>query len=401
MDKKARLARAVKDGVKSAIFHHLLPDRYKSICKDRPVAAGKAVFLEEYDDHLTDNLLAVARELKERGGYRIVPVFLRNGRDSYGAYIRRMLAAVDQIANAQAVFLSESSGLISCLPIRKETTVVQLWHACGAFKKFGLSLSDKRYGASAQELARFPMHRNFDYVTVSSPEVAWAYAEAFGMEDRKERIVPTGIARTDLYFREERIRRAIKKLHRNAPRLFDGPDRKIVLYAPTFRGEQRTASTPQELDFGKLKEALGDRYVFVCKHHPFVKERPAIPNELASFVCDVSDTMQIEDLLLAADVCISDYSSLIFEYSLLERPMLFFAYDLDDYDDWRGFYYPYEEMTPGPVLKTTGEIADALLHLEERFDAQEVRAFRRKYMSACDGHASARIADLVFSNEEE
>ena len=86
---------------------------------------------------------------------------------------------------------------------------------------------------------------------------------------------------------------------------------------------------------------------------------------------------------------------LIFEYALFKRPMIFFAYDLDDYNDWRGFYYDYGDMTPGPVVRTSAELADYLGNLDARFDAAEVAAFRKKFMSACDGHATERICQLV------
>ena len=105
--------------------------------------------------------------------------------------------------------------------------------------------------------------------------------------------------------------------------------------------------------------------------------------------------LDIDKLLCVSDVCISDYSSLIFEYSLFERPMIFFAYDLDEYFDWRGFYYNYDELTPGPIVKTTEEIIDYIQHLDTRFNPSQVRAFREKFMSACDGHATDRILELV------
>lgn len=110
---------------------------------------------------------------------------------------------------------------------------------------------------------------------------------------------------------------------------------------------------------------------------------------------DVTTELDIDKLLCVSDVCISDYSSLIFEYSLFERPMIFFAYDLDEYFDWRGFYYNYDELTPGPIVKTTEEIIDYIQHLDTRFNPSQVRAFREKFMSACDGHATDRILELV------
>lgn len=400
MDIKTKLARAGKDAAKSAVYHHLLPARYRKRIKDTPILPKKAVFLEEYAETLSDNLQTVADALRERGGYQIEEVYLKNGTGTYADLTANMQKAVDQIADARAVFLSESSGLISCLPVREGTTVIQLWHACGAFKKFGYSLKDKRYGSSTEELDRFPMHRNFDYVTVSSPEVIWAYAEAFHMEDRKEKIVPVGIARTDRFFKEEQIRSARDKLRAAAPKLFEKKGRKTILYAPTFRGNQKEARAPEDLDLELLSRLLDSRYNLVIKQHPFVKMRLPVPEAFSGFACDVTDTMQIEDLLMACDVCISDYSSVVFEYALLERPILFFAGDLEEYEDWRGFYYPYEEMTPGPVLRTSAEAARELIELEKGFDSSRIRTFKERFMSGCDGHATERILKLAGLDAE-
>ena len=92
---------------------------------------------------------------------------------------------------------------------------------------------------------------------------------------------------------------------------------------------------------------------------------------------------------------------MIFEYSLFERPMLFFAYDLEDYFDWRGFYYDYDELTPGPVVKTTEEVIHYIENLDVMFDREQVHAFREKFMSACDGHATDRIMHLVVNSEKK
>ena len=76
--------------------------------------------------------------------------------------------------------------------------------------------------------------------------------------------------------------------------------------------------------------------------------------------------------------------------------MIFFAYDLDEYFDWRGFFYDYDEMTPGPIVKETEQVIDYIKHIEERFDVSEVEAFREKFMSACDGHVTERILNNVL-----
>ena len=106
--------------------------------------------------------------------------------------------------------------------------------------------------------------------------------------------------------------------------------------------------------------------------------------------------MQIDDLLCVSDICISDYSSLVFEYSLFERPMIFFAYDKAEYDDWRGFYYDYDEMTPGPICTENEEMIDYIQNLDTRFNKQEIADFHYKFMRSCDGHATERILEMVM-----
>ena len=164
------------------------------------------------------------------------------------------------------------------------------------------------------------------------------------------------------------------------------------------------ATTPdyeEHFQLRKLAQALGDQYVIITKLHPYVRgERiPQIPEDLkGSLAADASGVLSIDELLCAADICISDYSSLIYEYSLFERPMIFYAYDLDDYFDWRGFYYNYDELTPGPVCRTTDEIIDYIRCIDERFDPRQVSAFRSLFMGSCDGHATERIEELVFGH---
>jgi CDP-glycerol glycerophosphotransferase (TagB/SpsB family) len=108
--------------------------------------------------------------------------------------------------------------------------------------------------------------------------------------------------------------------------------------------------------------------------------------------------MSIDELMCASDVCVTDYSSLIFEYALLNRPMLFYAYDLDDYNDWRGFYYDYDELTPGPVCRSMEALIRNLEQIDETYDFERLAAFRKKFMSACDGHATERIMEYVFGS---
>ena len=130
-----------------------------------------------------------------------------------------------------------------------------------------------------------------------------------------------------------------------------------------------------------------------------MRELPPIPADCRDFAFDVTRELPINELLCSADAVISDYSSLVFEYSLFGRPMVFFAYDQDEYADWRGFYYDYDALTPGPVCTTAEGVVSALKAAAEDFDSSEVDAFRERFMSACDGHATDRIIEEVFGEK--
>ena len=305
--------------------------------------------------------------------------------------LRREAAFIKEFATAGYVFTSDYLKVIGGFTKRKETTVVQLWHGCGAFKKFGFSTADLMFGGTREEKDKYPDYRNEDLITVSSPEVIWAYEEAMGHHGDGS-VQATGISRTDVFFDEAFIRDAKERVIKAVP---EAAGKKIIMYAPTFRGRVRNASPPDRLDVQEMKEALGDEYFLLIKHHPFAKARPLIPGECRDFAKDVTGSMSIDDLICSADICISDYSSLIFEYALFGRPMIFFAYDLDEYNDWRGFYYNYDELTPGPVVSTTEEIIKYIENIGSEFDADAVTDFRNKYMSACDGHATERILERI------
>ncbi len=134
-------------------------------------------------------------------------------------------------------------------------------------------------------------------------------------------------------------------------------------------------------------------HVVLVRLHPFIRAAAPIPPELAAFAIDVSDHPDINELLLVADVLVTDYSSVIFEYALLGRPMLFFAPDLAAYERERGFYFDYASGVPGPIFATT----DALVaHLREgQDDLDRVARFRDTWFEVADGRATERFVDAI------
>jgi len=274
---------------------------------------------------------------------------------------------------------------------RAGTTFVQVWHASGAFKKFGYSVLDKGFGADESYIRSVAIHSNYDLALVSAARFARFYAEAFGQPEAlfTSRL---GIPRTDLFFDPDRVARTAAAV-RTRYSIPDG--RRVVLYAPTFRGERITlARDPNELDMHTLANMLGDDHVVLLRSHPFVRSRATADPSLSGFVIDVSDWPDINELMLVSDVLVTDYSSAMYEFALLGRPMAFFTPDADRYVEERGFYLNFPADLPGPAFIRSDDLAAYLR--AGVFDLDRVRAFAASSFDVADGNATARfIADVV------
>ena len=368
------------------------PKVYSSYCTE-PVQENKVLFLEMRFTKLSNSFELIYKALEESGEYDLKCSYVQFNFIRGREFTQRVNEMLKELATAKYVFVDDASLILSSIPLRKETVAINLWHACGAFKKFGRSTAELKFGSSAATLDKYPNYGNLTHVTVSSPEVIWAYEEAMHLP--KGIVKATGVSRTDQFYDKEFVESRKQKLYEIMP---EAKDKKVTLYAPTFRGHVATASSPDRIDFERFCRELGNEYVIVCKHHPFVKNPPIIPEELQHFARDLTKYLSIEDLLCCADICISDYSSLVFEYSLFEKPMIFYAYDYDNYCDWRGFYYDYSEFTPGPVVQTEDELLNSIKNIDTQFDKQKVIDFKEKFMGSCDGHATERIIALMKEN---
>lgn len=393
---KAKIKQGISQITKFVMFRILFRSIY---CKNakKPLQENKVLFVEVREPSVSDSFRLLYRAFKKKGGYCVHVHYLRSGFIGKLDYTRRCCMMLKDMADAKYVFLNEGCNVIGSIPMRKETILTQTWHACGAFKKFGFSTAQLKYGKDAKEMQTYPYYGNTTYVTLSSPQVSWAYAQAMQLEDHPECLKAVGVSRTDVFFCDRYLQAAKKRVQQCLP---IAAGKKIILYAPTFRGQAADASAPDQLDIPKMMEALGKDYVLAIKQHPFIKHPPEIPAGCENFAKDVTAELSIEDLICASDICISDYSSIIFEYALFERPMIFFSYDLDEYFDWRGFYYDYHQLTPGPVFDTNDAMIDYIMHIEERFDRQQVREFREQFMASCDGHATERILDMILNANE-
>lgn len=380
---------APKKLLKLFLFKAVYPLCYKLFCIRRSDPEF-ILFCEVRHGYLTDSFRPIVKELKKRGAN--VGIFYIHNNSGGLSYLLRYLRLCMILPSAGTIFIDDTCNLFGAFRFRQGTKLIQTWHSCGAFKKWGYSIAGLSFGQEPSELDRYPAHCNYSLVTVSSAECIPHFNEAFGFSGRSC-VKATGIARTDYYFDGNNKRAAFERLYEICP---EARGKKTVLYAPTYRGDADNASAPELPDFGGITSGITD-IVILVKQHGFVKNRPALCDNCAAQVFDVSDSLKIEELLFVSDVCITDYSSLIFEYSLFLKPMIFYAPDLGDFYDYRGFYYPYDEsFLPGDIALNEAELKDCLeTAVKGNYDKKKIEEFKDKFMGACDGHSTERIADFA------
>lgn len=381
-----------KTAMKRVYVKEILPMIYDDF---RNFHIEKTALFMQPRSGLNESFKYIFNKLKAEENYHVILREFHRGEVGTSIHWKNTEKFMMEMATAKAIFVHESNAYFAYLNIRKESKVIQLWHGCGIFKKIGLSTSGKEHFKSAAAHEEYPEYNNYSIVTIASPELSWVYEEFMGIKKEEGIIQPIGVSRTDEFFDREYLENCYRTLYDVIPA---AKGKKVILYAPTYRGVGYKRVSPDKLDVKKFAEALGDEYILIFKHHQTAIEVPEIPEPYRdTFAYDMTrgKGMSISDLMAIADICISDYSSLVFEYALFERPMLFYVYDLEEYIDERGLYYDFDEITPGPLCRTNEEMIDYIKHIDERFNKQEVTDFKNKFMCCCDGHATERIIEFM------
>lgn len=257
---------------------------------------------------------------------------------------------------------------------------IQLWHAAGAFKMFGLDVEERL------ECNERKYHKDYDLVCTSSEYVCDIYARAFGIS--RDKVKALGVPRTDCFFNTEYRNSIADNIYQRYPHL---KGKQVILYAPTFRdlpGLNRAVFSP-DLDFEKLSSKLPANTVYVICPHPVMQAR-IIDREYENII-EIRD-VTTNEMMFVADLLVTDYSSVIFEFSLLDKPMAFYCYDYDEYE--RNFYLDYETELPGEVFKCADDFYQYISN-GEYFISPKTVDFREKYMGACDGNSTKRIVEAI------
>ncbi len=314
-------------------------------------------------------VLATARLARLEGNLAFIHAEIRRARParelvtllepySYGVmgkltYLARLVRGT-YLLRTSALFVVDNAYLpVHVAPHRTGTTVVQVWHAVGALKRFG---ADTTTGLTEPE--RSFLHHNYDYVVCAGERSRAPYAAA--LRTPVERVLPLGIPRTDFFFQPGLMTAAKERVLASYPQL---GDRRVVLYAPTFRGRGRAKRGAPAFDAVALRAALPDGYALALKTHPNLDVATV---SAMGFDAVFDPALEINEAFAAVDVLITDYSSSIFEWALLRRPLVLLTEDLEAYERDPGLYLDARTELIGERVDSQTELARAIV--EARVD---------------------------------
>lgn len=294
------------------------------------------------------------------------------------AYMARLVRGMYQLRRARLFVVDNAYLPIHVAPHRPETTVVQVWHATGALKRFGVDTL-----RPLDEPERTFLHRGYDYVVVASEAAREPYARALRTD--LDHVLPLGTPRTDVLFDPDRVA-SMRRAFLDANPSLDG--RRIVLHAPTFRGRGRGRWAAEALDASRLRTLLPPEYALVLKTHPNLDPGRS---STAGYDVVLDHRSEIDPALAAAEVLVTDYTSSIYDWAILRRPLVLLVPDLAEYERDPGLYVDYRTQMVGTQVLDTDGVAGAIL--AGHFDLSGYDAFVARNVGRSDGAASDRFVE--------
>ena len=368
-----------------AIFRGFLNLIY-ALFKLLPVR-DKITLISRQSDFPSEDFLMLKAEIEKQSPKTEVKILSKKLRKSPGAlisYIGHIFVQMYHIATSKTVVLDSYCIAVSVLKQRRSLRVVQIWHAMGALKRVGLSILGEEEGSNPKLAKAMRMHRNYTHVLASGKACVKPFAEAFGCDEKS--IVIGSLPRVDRLMSEEIKQRTIDKIFDIYQELKQAKDcdKKIIVYAPTFRKHKDISTEIEDL----INTISSEERIIVIKKHPLMKlcieDRPGVI---------IDDTFSTEEMLYIADYVIADYSAIVFEAALLNKPMCFYAFDLDEYMASRSFYLDYEKDMPGAICKDVDEVETVLKDF--CFDLEAVKNFAHNYVEKTEG-VTKELANLVL-----
>ena len=365
-----------------------------------PARKHTIVFESFLGKQFSDNPRAIYEYMKEHYPeyklyWSVDPRFIDNFKDK-GVNIVPRLSIKWLLIMASAKYWVSNSRMPLWIPKPKHTVYLQTWHGT-PLKKLAADMDDVFMpGTNIENYKRnfLKESANWDYLISPNPYSTEIFRRAFAF---KKEMIESGYPRNDFLYNanNEKEILALKKKYQIPT------DKKVILYAPTWRDDQYFEKGKYKfdlkLDLKQMQEQLGDQYIVLLRLHYLIANHIDV-SEYKGFAFDFSHHEDIRELYMVSDLLITDYSSVFFDYANLKRPMIFFVYDIEDYRDrLRGFYFDFEEKAPGPLVKTTEEVIEEINKLEK--NKRLPKNFDEFYETFCsweDGNATKRVVETVW-----
>lgn len=362
-----------------------------------PMKKNKVAFLSPHNESFNDSLGAVMKEVIMRDEFHVCKISCKDldiDKSSVAGLLKSIIKAVRfftskafHLATSHYVFMNDNFMPMAKLKFKSKAVVTQLWHAEGAFKRFGLHIDQPDEIRILEILG----NGKLSYVVCSSEQVSDIYAEAFGVS--AEKVLPLGAPRIDDFFKTVNLERLRSDFDKEFP---ECKDKKLVLYAPTFRDNRDDdRKLLDSIDINAFNERFGEEYRLLIRMHPQVHTSSA---DLTG-ATNVSDYKKLNTLIRLADIMVTDYSSICMDFAFLEKPVYFYAFDLEKYVSDRSFYEDYESYVPGPVARDFQTLLNLINNNVAQSYTRRMSEFKYYNFGEQDGKSAKRVVDTIIYNK--
>lgn len=323
----------------------------------------RIVIASNRSSFLRGNLSAIHEEFKNNDDFEVVLYLFHFERSFKGriVYFFKSFMVIYYLSTSAIFIIDDYLFPLYCIKKRKENVVIQVWHAVGTLKKFGLSIPQNKKNIITP-------HSNYDWVIVNSSEDIDSYVEAFGV--KKEQVLPFGVPKLEV------IKQKVKAV-----------ENKSILYAPTYRREKDPFIVKQINDFISAIEKNLPEWEIIVSLHPYVKNRYEL--NYGEKVKIIKPPHTVEDYYSSADIFVTDYSATMLEYSYFEQPILLYTPDLKIYKKEPGFYVDFEEYLNIPIFKNVTGIVNYIKNDDALHNVESVKAIKSKIFKEVNEKSSS------------
>ena len=357
---------------------------------------NKIAFISRQSETPSTDFRYLINEIKTNYPQYQVVILCKMIPSSFGGkikYVGEMFRQMKALATSKVVVLDGYCILASMLKHKKDLKIIQIWHALGAFKKFGKSVLDKEGGKSSKTASAFKMHNNYSYIAASGDECVPFFAQAFGQPVSK--FIPIGIPRMDYLTDPQENERVRGNVLRKYPQLANG--RKNILYAPTFRDTQQDKDALANATEELVNKVNYSDFNLIVKHHVVDSNKEQIYTDSRMNKAE-GENFTAMDFMCVADYVVTDYSSVIYEALLKDLPIYIYCFDSDKYIDERGFYIDFWTDIPALYSKNAKGICDFIasgMHANSEKEENFKKAYVNKRFSSITAEYGKLIDELA------